>query len=304
MMETDLRQGIEALLFVAEEPIPLETLAEMLERDAADVRVALTELAGEYEADQRGIAIREVGGGWRAYTAPAAYPVVERYALAGRTGRLTQAALETLAVVAYKQPISRQEISDIRGVNADGAVRSLVQRGFLDEVGRDDGPGQAILYGTTGLLLERLGMGSLDDLPPLAEHLPEAPAPDEPPIDQFREARKLLAAGEELPTRSPLGDRDTNTGDEPMVDVKERDDEPTLPPVQVRTERREDREEMDALTDALERAARSAMGALRAAVEVADRDDEASDGPPQPEGDSTTTDGGVAAPIRSEDEDG
>jgi hypothetical protein len=111
------------------------------------------------------------------YTAAGARPVLERWALAGRSGRLTQAALETLAVIAYKQPISRQEVGDIRGVNADGAVRSLVARGLVEEVGRDEGPGQALLYGTTTLFLERIGIDDLEELPPLTDFLPEAPGP-------------------------------------------------------------------------------------------------------------------------------
>lgn len=270
-----MKQGLEALLFLAEEPLSVAALADVLEAEGDDVEGGLLELAAEYERDGRGITIRRAAGGWRMYTAEVTHPVVERYVLAGRSGRLTQASLETLAVITYKQPISRQEISDIRGVNADGAVRSLVARGYVEEVGRDEGPGQAILYGTTTLLLERLGLDDLSQLPPLTEFLPEEPAPDEPELDQLKRARQYLATGEDLPStgrgRWSPDDRETNTG----PDVEPGDREPTLPPVQATTGRGGHDEEMDELTDALERAARSAMAQLRdavAATEEADRD--------------------------------
>jgi segregation and condensation protein B len=273
-MDTTARQGLEAILFLADEPVRVETLAEALEADPDDVSAALADLAARYEADGRGIAVRQVAGGWRMYTAPAAQEVVERYVLAGRSGRLTQAALETLAVIAYKQPISRQEVSDIRGVNADGAVRSLVARGLVGEAGRDDGPGQAILYGTTTVFLERLGADSLDDLPPLTDFLPEAPAPDEPGLDRLREARKRLAAGQDLPSTGAARwsggfDPGTNTGQD---DADDGDDETLPPPVARRQDRRGQDREMDELSTRLESAARSAMDQLRDAVEATERD--------------------------------
>lgn len=279
-METADRQGLEALLFLAEEPIPVSALAEVLEAEEDEIEGALLELAAAYEREERGLTIRRAAGGWRMYTAEAAHPAVERYVLAGRSGRLTQAALETLAVVAYKQPISRQDISEIRGVNADGAVRSLVARGYVEEVGRDEGPGQAVLYGTTTLLLERLGLDDLDQLPPLTDFLPEEPAPDEPGLGHLKEARRYLASGEELPATgrgrwSPL-DRETNTGPDAAT---EEEDEPALPPVDAPASRREQDEEMDQLTVALERAARSAMAQLRDAVAATEEaeDDDGSD---------------------------
>jgi segregation and condensation protein B len=202
-----LRQGLEALLFLADEPLDLVTLAELLQGDEAEVQAELQHLAEEYETGARGMEIRRSSGGWRMYSADAARPVVERWALIGRSGRLTQAALETLAVIAYKQPIGRQEIGDIRGVNADGAVRSLVARGFVEEVGRDEGAGQAVLYGTTTLFLERLGLDSLDELPPLTDYLPEAPAPDEPELGALKEIRRRLArGGSGAPVRRALPD--------------------------------------------------------------------------------------------------
>jgi segregation and condensation protein B len=262
------RQGLEALLFLTDEPLPTDALAEVLEHDAGQVEVALEALAATYRTEGRGIEVRRAAGGWRMYTAAGARPVLERWALLGRTGRLTQAALETLAVVAYKQPIGRQEIGDIRGVNADAAVRSLVARGFIREVGRDPGPGQAALFGTTPLLLERLGIDSLDDLPPLTDHLPEAPAPDEPELGALKEVRRRLAAGEELPSRS-LGGRSalqTNTGQ--RTDDPEDDDAMPAPTGRIGQGRQD--EQMDDLTDRLEQAARSAVDRLRAAVAAGD----------------------------------
>jgi segregation and condensation protein B len=255
-----LRPGVEAILFLADEPVEVEALAEILGRPAAEVTEVLDGLAAEYASAGRGIEVRRAAGGWRMYSAAVARPALERWALAGRTGRLTQAALETLAVIAYKQPISRQEISDIRGVNADGAVRSLVARGFVVDVGRHDGPGQAVLYGTTPTFLERLGLDSLDELPPLTEFLPEAPAPDEPELGTLREVRRRLAAGGELDVAAP--DPSTNTG--PDADPDE-DDHALPPPSAGVGEGRADAG-MDELTDRLEQAARSAVDQLRQAV--------------------------------------
>jgi segregation and condensation protein B len=258
-----LRAGVEAVLFLADEPVDLEVVAEVLGHPVADVEATITALAEEYAAGERGIEVRRAAGGWRMYAAPLARPAVERWALAGRTGRLTQAALETLAVIAYKQPISRQEIGDIRGVNADGAVRSLVARGFVTDVGRDEGPGQARLYGTTTLLLERLGLDSLDELPPLTDYLPEAPAPDEPELGALKEVRKRLAAGGDL---TSVSDQRTNTG--PDADPDE--DDHALPPPTTGIGEGRGGDEMDELTDRLEQAARNAMDRLRDAVDRGD----------------------------------
>ncbi|MEX2550217.1 MAG: SMC-Scp complex subunit ScpB [Nitriliruptoraceae bacterium] len=262
------RPGIEAVLFLADEPVDVEVLAELVEATPAEVEAELHALAEAYAAAGSGIEVRQAAGGWRLYTAPPAAPVVRRFALLGRTGRLTQAALETLAVIAYKQPISRQAISDIRGVNADGAVRSLVARGFVTEVARDPGPGQAVLYGTTRTLLERLGLNSLEELPSLTEFLPEAPAPDEPALDRLRDVRRRLAAGEDLP--SGLGgrtDAQTNTGEHGRS--SDEDDE-VMPPPTAPVGGRDEGGEMDELTDRLEAAAQNAMGRLRAAVSASE----------------------------------
>jgi segregation and condensation protein B len=276
-IDPDLRRGIEAVLFLADEPVDVLTLAEVTESAPENVEAALDTLVAEYLDGHRGMEIRSVAGGWRMYTALAAKPAVERWALAGRTGRLTQAALETLAVIAYKQPISRLEIGDIRGVNADAAVRSLVARGFVVETGRDPGPGQAVLYGTSPLLLERLGLDSLADLPALTEFLPEAPAPDEPDLSALKAVRRRLAEGGDLPSRT-LGGRsasETNTGigtADTAADDEE-DDEDVLPAPSAIVGRGRNDLEMDELTDRLEVAARNAVGRLRAAVAATDPDE-------------------------------
>ena len=133
----------------------------------------LVELAGEYARDGRGFVLRAVAGGWRLYTHPGAHDAVETYVRAGQHGRLTRAALETIAVVAYRQPVTRLQVAAIRGVNVDGVFRTLLARGLIRELGHDDGLGHATLYGTTPAFLEQLGLDSLDQLPPLKDYLPE-----------------------------------------------------------------------------------------------------------------------------------
>ena len=272
------RPGLEAVLFLADEPLDVGLLSELVDATPAEVENELEQLAAAYLAAGSGIEVRRAAGGWRMYTSPPAGPVVRRYALIGRTGRLTQAALETLAVIAYKQPITRQAISDIRGVNADGAVRSLVARGFVVEVGRDAGPGQAVRYGTTPALLERLGLDRLEDLPPLTEFLPEAPAPDEPALDRLRDVRRRLAAGEDLPTLGGRSAAQTNTGSGTDADpTTDEDEDDLLPPPAPTTVHLGDGPGIDELTDRLEAAARSAVGRLRAAVSAGEQRDQDAD---------------------------
>ena len=170
----ETRQAMEAILFVSDEPMSSAVLAQAVERGRRDVEATLGELQAEYEARQAGIVLREVAGGWRLMTNPDAAPYVEQFVLSSRHARLTKASLETLAVVAYKQPVTRHQVSSIRGVNSDGVLRALTERGLVSEVGRDDGPGRAVLYGTTGEFLERLGLASLADLPPVAPLLDDA----------------------------------------------------------------------------------------------------------------------------------
>jgi segregation and condensation protein B len=167
-----LRTALEAILLVADEPVPEVLLAQVLERPTGEVAAALRELAAEYTAGGRGFDLREVAGGWRYYTRADCAPVVERFVRDGQEVRLTQAALETLAVIAYRQPVSRARVSAVRGVNCDGVIRTLVLRGLVEDSGTDPETG-AILYRTTGYFLERMGMASLDELPDLAPFLPE-----------------------------------------------------------------------------------------------------------------------------------
>lgn len=170
----EARRAIEAMLLVASDPTPVQLLAQLIELPVDVVQAMCRELAAEYEREHRGFVLVEVAGGWRYQTHPDTHAYVERFALEGIPNRLSSAALETLAIVAYKQPISRGQIGAIRGVNVDGVLRTLVQRGYVDEQGRDEGPGQATLFGTTPFFLEQLGLMSLDDLPPLGDFVPSA----------------------------------------------------------------------------------------------------------------------------------
>ncbi|WP_311765287.1 SMC-Scp complex subunit ScpB [Streptomyces zingiberis] len=171
----DLRPALEAVLMVVDEPATAEQLAKAVERPQRAVTRALRELADEYTAQGRGFELRLVAGGWRFYTRPAYAAAVESFVLDGRQARLTQAALETLAVVAYRQPVSRSRVSAVRGVNCDGVMRTLLQRGLVEEGGTEPETG-AILYRTTHYFLERMGLRGLDELPELAPFLPEAEA--------------------------------------------------------------------------------------------------------------------------------
>lgn len=173
-MATEAAKAIEAILMVAQEPVEPHLLAQLLEVAPARVAELCDELQAAYAADDRGFVLVKVAGGYRFQSHAEMAPYVERFVLEGQTSRLSSAALETLAIVAYKQPISRAQVAAIRGVNVDGVMRTLQQRGYIDEVGRDPGPGQATLFGTTREFLERLGLDSLDDLPPIAELFPSA----------------------------------------------------------------------------------------------------------------------------------
>jgi segregation and condensation protein B len=167
-----LRASLEAILLVADEPVPVVVLAQVLERPRNEVAAELGDLAEEYRNQGRGFDLREIAGGWRFYTREDCAPLVERFVSDGQEVRLTQAALETLAVVAYRQPASRARVSAVRGVNCDSVMRTLVLRGLVEETGTDAETG-AILYRTTAYFLERLGLASLEDLPDLAPFLPD-----------------------------------------------------------------------------------------------------------------------------------
>ncbi|WP_373324866.1 SMC-Scp complex subunit ScpB [Actinocatenispora rupis] len=167
-----LRAALEAILMVVDEPVPEVMLAQVLERPTGTVTAALRALAESYTVERRGFELRQAAGGWRIYTRADFAPYVERFVLDGQQVRLTQAALETLAVVAYKQPVSRGRVSAIRGVNCDGVMRTLVTRGLIEECGAEPDSG-AYLYRTTVLFLERMGINSVDELPELAPFLPD-----------------------------------------------------------------------------------------------------------------------------------
>jgi len=170
--------ALEAVLMVVDEPVTAMALASVLEQPVSDVEAALDGLEAGYAEQQRGFTLRQVGGGWRMYSRHEYAPVVERFVLDGQQARLTQASLETLAVIAYRQPVSRSRVAAVRGVNVDGVIRTLLTRGLIEELGHDE-ESTAILYGTTSLFLERLGLQSLEDLPALAPYLPEVDVLDE-----------------------------------------------------------------------------------------------------------------------------
>ena len=173
-----LRTALEAILMVVDEPVGDVTLAQVTERPTEEVAAALPGLAQEYDEQNRGFELREVAGGWRFYTRASAAAYVEKFVLDGQQARLTQAALETLAVVAYRQPVSRARVSAVRGVNVDGVMRTLLARGLVEEAGHD-GEGGSTLYRTSSYFLERLGLRSIDQLPELAPFLPDMDALDD-----------------------------------------------------------------------------------------------------------------------------
>ena len=176
--DRDVRRALEAILFLADEPLASVVLAQAVDRARRDVEAMLIDLAADLEARGSGITLRQIAGGWRLVTHPEAAAHVEQFVLSSRHTRLTRASLETLAVVAYKQPVTRHQVSSVRGVDSDGVLRALVERGLVQDVGRDDGPGRPVLYGTTTEFLERLGLASLADLPPIAPLLADAAAQD------------------------------------------------------------------------------------------------------------------------------
>jgi segregation and condensation protein B len=161
-------RALEALLFVSDEPLSASVLAQALDVDRRTVEASCDRLAAELEARGSGLVLRNVAGGWRLFTHPDTAPMVERFVLSSRQARLTKAALETLAIVAYKQPVTRHQVSAIRGVNSDGVLRALADKGLIEETGREEVPGRPALFGTTPAFLERLGLPSLAALPSLA----------------------------------------------------------------------------------------------------------------------------------------
>jgi segregation and condensation protein B len=170
--EFSLEQKLEGMLTVALEPISAEELADVVDADAAEVTEALRGLRTQYAAERRGFCVVELASGWTLQSSPDVAEWVTKFANRDVSHRLSSAALETLAIIAYRQPISRAQITALRGVNVDGVCRLLEQRGYIEEQGRAAGPGLPILYGTTELFLDRMGLASLEDLPPIEEFMP------------------------------------------------------------------------------------------------------------------------------------
>lgn len=173
------RKVIEAILLLAEEPVPAQMIGQVLEVPTGEVAASLQELQAAYERDDRGFVLRESAGGWRLYTDPACAPWLERFVRGRRRARLSGPALEVLAIVAYRQPISRTQIAEIRGVDSDGVVKTLLERELIEETGRDRGPGSPVLFGLSEACLEQLGLRSTDELPPLSSFMPDAEAVEE-----------------------------------------------------------------------------------------------------------------------------
>ena len=199
-------RAIEAILMVADEPVTPQILGELLEMNPLHVEAICNDLRDSYEVEERGFLLVRVAGGYRYQSHPTLAGYVEKFVLEGQAARMSAAALETLAIVAYKQPISRAQVAAIRGVNVDGTMRTLVQRGYVAEVATDPGPGQATLFGTTPLFLANLGLDSLQQLPPLGDLVPGAD------IMEALEASLSIDGETGRPVRSP-GGRATPTSD-------------------------------------------------------------------------------------------
>ncbi len=171
--KTQIKGAVEAMLFVTDEPVGAIALAEMLECGVTEVQEALESLCDELSAGERGIQLREVAGGWRLFTHPAYHELLERYVLSWDTRKLSNAAMETLAVIAYTQPVTRAGVASVRGVNSDSSINSLVEKGLVREAGAADTPGNPTLYATTRGFLEKFGLRSVADLPDLADFAPD-----------------------------------------------------------------------------------------------------------------------------------
>ncbi len=207
-MSDGIKGAVEALLFVSDEPVSAARLARVLEAAPGEVEASLADLAEEYREQERGFQLREVAGGWRLYTHPAHHDVIEQYVLSWDTRRLSQAALEALAVVAYHQPVTRAGVNAVRGVNSEGVIASLMEKGLVREVGRDKNQGNAILYGTTRTFLEKFGLKDLNELPPLDEFAPDS--------DTERAIRERLSSGDS-PMIAAI-EHDEDEGDLEMID--------------------------------------------------------------------------------------
>ena len=231
-MTTEAARALEAILMVAPEPVETHLLAQLLEVSQEQVEQLASDLQAGYDADSRGFMIARVAGGYRFQSHPDLAPYVERFVLEGQSARMSSAALETLAIVAYKQPLSRAQIAAIRGVNVDGVMRTLQQRGYIEEVARDPGPGQAVLFGTTREFLARLGLDTIDDLPSVADLMPGADVVEA--LEQGLRAEPLtlptadaLIAAEDEPSDAPVAtDVPRSDADPEPADVPDAIEEP------------------------------------------------------------------------------
>ena len=214
MVAEHIPPAVEAILLVAEDPLPPELLAQLVGSTPIEMEEVCIDLANQYEAEGRGFILKRVAGGYRYQTAADQTPYVERYVLEGQSSRLSAAALETLAVVAYKQPVSRNQIAAIRGVNVDGVVRTLQVRGYIDEVARDPGPGQAVLYGTTPAFLERMGLDSVSELLPLGEFFPTSEV-----VEALERGLHVLPDDEPPDKDNDRGEDDEGYGDAPVTET-------------------------------------------------------------------------------------
>jgi segregation and condensation protein B len=211
--DDELRAVLEAILLVVDEPVGEVMLAQTVEQPTDRVAAALAALSAEYTAAGRGFDLRRAAGGWRLYTRPEQATYVERFVLDGQQARLTQAALETLAVVAYRQPVTRSRVAAIRGVNCDAVFRTLLTRGLVEEAGSEPDSG-AHLYRTSSVFLEKLGLDSVADLPPLAPLLPDDVSTLDPDLLPLA-ARNGAAARDPVPEPGEPGDRTGSAADEP-----------------------------------------------------------------------------------------
>lgn len=216
-MNPEIPRALEAIVLVADSPVESQLLAQLVELSVEEVEDALRAIAVAYVEQQRGFELVRVAGGWRFQTGKDLAPYVERFVLEGQSAKLSAAALETLAIIAYKQPISRAQIAAIRGVSVDGVVRTLEQRGYIGEVARDPGPGQAVLFGTTPEFLVKLGLDSLSQLPAIAEFVPGADV-----VEALEHGLRLEI------TEVPAFTGDESSGPEPGAGGVEADGRPSL----------------------------------------------------------------------------
>lgn len=192
LTQSNLRKALEAIFMVIDEPVEIATLAEVLGETEALIEATVQAMAAHYEAEDRGFVLRKRGGGWRFWTNPDQHEVVSHFVLHGKKSQLSRAALETLAVIVFKAPVTRGQVAAIRGVNPDGAITTLMSRGLIEEQGRADLPGRPIVYGPSVKALEQLGINDVSELPPLDSFAPGGAAPPEPPRGDYRSARRTV----------------------------------------------------------------------------------------------------------------